>query len=336
MKLPNGFGSVYKLSGKRRNPWVARKTAGWKDNGQPVYKFIGYYPTRKDALTALSDYNQDPWNINHITFSEVYDKWSEEYFDKIDQRNQKSYKRAFDRCGTVHNIPLVDVRLDQMQSIVDGSGLNKPTLKKIKSLTNHLYNYGVKHEIVTKEKKDVMSYLDLSKAGNPNQIERIPFTKDEIKILWEHESDIPLFLIYTGLRIGEFYDLKWENVHLQDRYFDVIKSKTTAGIRSVPIHNKLIHILERHKGSEYVFTNISGGHFTDHVFRDVYWNRIMESLDMDHKPHDTRHTCVSLLTEAKVDERIIKSIVGHKGSGVTEIVYTHIGMDAKLEAINKI
>jgi integrase len=223
-----------------------------------------------------------------------------------------------------------------MQSIVDGSGLNKPTLKKIKSLTNHLYNYAVKHEIVTKEKKDVMSYLDLSKAENPNQIERIPFTKDEIKILWEHESDIPLFLIYTGLRIGEFYDLKWENVHLQNRYFDVIKSKTTAGIRSVPIHDKLIPILERHKGSEYVFTNMSGGHFTDHVFRDVYWNRIMESLDMDHKPHDTRHTCVSLLTEAKVDERIIKSIVGHKGSGVTEQVYTHIGMDAKLEAINKI
>ena len=277
MKLPNGFGSVYKLSGKRRNPWVARKTSGWKDNGQPVYKFIGYYPTRKDALTALSDYNEDPWNINHITFAEVYDKWSEEYFDKIDQRNQKSYKRAFDRCGTVHNIPLVDIKLDQMQSIVDRSGLNKPTLKKIKSLTNHLYDYGVKHEIVTKEKKDVMSYLDLSKAGNPNQIERIPFTKDEIEILWKNESDIPLFLIYTGLRIGEFYDLKWEHVHLQEKYFDVVKSKTTAGIRTVPIHNKLIPILERHKGSEYVFTNMSGGHFTDHVFRNVYWNRIMES-----------------------------------------------------------
>lgn len=26
MKLPNGFGSVYKLSGNRRNPYVAKKT----------------------------------------------------------------------------------------------------------------------------------------------------------------------------------------------------------------------------------------------------------------------------------------------------------------------
>ena len=30
MKLPNGFGTVYKLSGNRRNPYVAKKTKGWE------------------------------------------------------------------------------------------------------------------------------------------------------------------------------------------------------------------------------------------------------------------------------------------------------------------
>lgn len=29
MKLPNGYESVHKLSGNRRNPWRARKTIGW-------------------------------------------------------------------------------------------------------------------------------------------------------------------------------------------------------------------------------------------------------------------------------------------------------------------
>lgn len=28
MKLPNGYGSVVKLSGKRRKPWMVRKTTG--------------------------------------------------------------------------------------------------------------------------------------------------------------------------------------------------------------------------------------------------------------------------------------------------------------------
>ena len=29
MKLPNGYGSVVKLSGKRRKPYQVRKTVGW-------------------------------------------------------------------------------------------------------------------------------------------------------------------------------------------------------------------------------------------------------------------------------------------------------------------
>ena len=29
MKLPNGYGSVVKLSGKRRKPYQVRKTIGW-------------------------------------------------------------------------------------------------------------------------------------------------------------------------------------------------------------------------------------------------------------------------------------------------------------------
>ena len=61
-----------------------------------------------------------------------------------------------------------------------------------------------------------------------------------------------------------------------------------------------------------------------------------EPVYKGHRPHDTRHTCISLLTEAGVDERIIKKIVGHKGQGVTQIVYTHVDLPYKLEAINLI
>ena len=62
----------------------------------------------------------------------------------------------------------------------------------------------------------------------------------------------------------------------------------------------------------------------------------MEQMNLKHRAHDTRHTCVSLLTEEGVDERIIKKIVGHNGQGVTETVYTHLELPIKLEAINKI
>ena len=107
MRLPNSFGSVYKLSGNRRNPWVARKTTGWtfdevKKKSYPIYQFIGYYPTRKEALTALTEFNRDPYDLHHntITFIEVYERWSELNFPKVSQSNVNGYKASFNSCGT--------------------------------------------------------------------------------------------------------------------------------------------------------------------------------------------------------------------------------------------
>ena len=62
----------------------------------------------------------------------------------------------------------------------------------------------------------------------------------------------------------------------------------------------------------------------------------MDQLNMTHLPHDARHTCVSMLTNAGVDERMIKKIVGHAGQSVTENVYTHLEMPEKLKALNLI
>ena len=42
MKNPNGYGSVVKLSGRRRNPFAVRKTIGFNEKGHPIYKTIGY------------------------------------------------------------------------------------------------------------------------------------------------------------------------------------------------------------------------------------------------------------------------------------------------------
>ena len=63
----------------------------------------------------------------------------------------------------------------------------------------------------------------------------------------------------------------------------------------------------------------------------------MELIGSTHKPHDTRHTCISMMTEKEVSLTLIKKIVGHSGAmSLTEKVYTHVNVQELLEAINKI
>lgn len=83
MKLPNGYGSVVKMSGKRRKPYMVRKTIGWhldKEKGRQIQDFIiiGYAETRAEGLKMLAEYNQNPYDVDtaKVTFAEVYERWS--------------------------------------------------------------------------------------------------------------------------------------------------------------------------------------------------------------------------------------------------------------------
>lgn len=67
MKLPNGYGSVVKLSGKRRKPYIVRKTVGWhydKEKDKQVQEMItiGYTATKAEGLLMLADYNNNPFD----------------------------------------------------------------------------------------------------------------------------------------------------------------------------------------------------------------------------------------------------------------------------------
>ena len=41
MKLPNGYGSVTKLTGNRRRPYMVRITTGFTDEGRQLMKILG-------------------------------------------------------------------------------------------------------------------------------------------------------------------------------------------------------------------------------------------------------------------------------------------------------
>lgn len=350
MRLPNGYGSVVKLSGKRRKPYVVRKTAGWKydekkDKQVQVYTIIGYTETKAEGLQMLAEYNKNPFDVksSKVTFQDVYQKWSESKFPTISDSNVKGYTTSYKVCGTLYNMAFRDIRLMHLQNVVDTCGKNYPTLRKLQVLFNQLYAYAMQNDICN---KDYSEYVDIAKYKdrNPNKQDRDKFTKEQVARFWELKDDkyyqIVLMLIYTGVRISELLDLKKENIHLDERYFDVIESKSDAGIRKVPIADKVMPFFEawyNDTDCEYLLNTPDGKHFVYRNYYDSYFTPLMENLGYTQTPHWCRHTCISMLEAANVNETIIKKIVGHKGKmSLTEKVYTHFDVEELLEAINKI
>lgn len=362
MKLPNGFGNISKLPGNRRNPWRARKTAGWEVNENNLtvkqkYITVGYYPTRQAALQALAEFNANPFEIKpSITFAEVYDKWSEKKFEEISRSNVNGYQASYKLCSKIYDVKFVDLKLSHLQGVVNSCGKNYPTLKKLRILFNQLFDYAVQNEIISKD-KHIVEYL---KIGTPTKSDKhYRFTDDEIGTLWKWSDkneyvQLMLMLIYSGVRPGELFSLKKSNVNLEEKSFWIEKGKTENAARKVPIHQRTLPFFEywiRKNDSEYLITQLNGVNFrfdTNHgQYTDTYWKPLLADMGIlqytnekgetrEHTPDDTRHTFTTMWKEKRLDEAMRRKIQGHSGKGIGEMVYTHFEFEKLREELNKV
>lgn len=345
MRLPNGYGSVTKLSGKRRNPYRVRITTGWEPNektksGKQLYLTIGYAKSRAEGLAMLAEYHKNPYTIeaSTVTFNELYEKYSAEKFAKAGKSTILGYTAAYKLSSSLYDLKFIDIRKAHMQAVIDNCERGHGTRKKIKVLFNQLYKYAMENDITN---KDYSVYVDI--GPNDSESKRKPFSQDEIDLLFKNEErlefiDTVLIMIYTGLRISELLELETKNVDLQER---IMRGgmKTEAGKnRVIPINKKILPYIERRmaEGNEYLISNHKQAQMSYWTYTGVHWNRIMGQLEMEHLPHDCRHTFATLMDNAGANKLSIKRIIGHASKDITDKVYTHKDISELKKAIDLI
>lgn len=338
MKLPNGYGSTYKLKGKRRKPWIAKVTTGWdldvdKGTCKPIWGILGYFETRQEALQVLADYNQDPYDINSskVTFAELYERWSKEHFKDISESRQRGCKSAFSKCTLLHKMKFKDIKAAHLEAVVDNCDVGQATKQHIKTLFNQLYKYALKHDVVKKDYSSLMNPVGKYKREKTIEI----FTEDEIANLWNNldmeNVDVILIGIYSGWRPSELTELETANIDFENGTM-LGGIKTDNGIdRFVPIHPDIMPLLQaRMKTARNTLFNMNYEQYR------YSYSKIMKKLGMQHKPHETRHTFISKAKEVGMDEYCLKLIVGHAIDDLTERVYTHRQIEQLKSEMDKI
>jgi integrase len=352
MKLPNGYGSVCKLCGKRRKPWVARITDsyGTNEDGKGVQKrrVLGYFENKKDALQCLADYNTNPYSIDvqAITFKEIYDKWAErklvekdkDHPNGISKSNINGYKASYKSCEDLYDMKFVDIKTAHLQSIMDSCDKGHGTRRKLKVLFGQLYSYAMQNDVIN---KNYAEFVDVGEKEDTEEIHK-KFTSDEIKTLWDNINrmdylDTILIMIYTGLRPGELVKIENKDINIKERYMRG-GIKTTAGKnRIIPINKKILPLIEsRMSEHKYFLLNHENKQMSYYNYRAEKFSKIMEQLKMDHLPHDGRHTFASLMDSAGANKLCIKRIMGHSSQDITDKVYTHKDIDELIQNVDLI
>lgn len=306
------------MSGNRRRPWVIRE--GQSGRQKP----IGYAATREEGLILLAQYNKSPWDIEteKITLQELYELWLEKRAVKLGKGNQSSLKSAYRHCASLSKLRYNQIKSYQMQDTIDSCGCGYSTQGAIKNLWGHLDRFAMELDVISKQCSTLLTSDPIPETSKQ------PFSDEEVNRLWENQNmpwvDSILFFLYTGFRISEMIDLKIENVDLEALTMTG-GTKTAAGKnRIVPIHSKIQSIVEKRvqvsKGG-FLF-EYNGKKLNESQYR-VFWGEIMEALQMDHTPHECRHTFRSRLDSAGANKVCIDRLMGHKSKGTGERVYTH-------------
>lgn len=325
MKKPNGYGTIKKLSGNRRRPYMFMVTKNGKQTP------VAYFETMMAAEIYQADYAKEHYAYtlpaHKMTFEELFYRWLPLYVQETEPAPSTvlNYYNSFHHCQSLYDKPVSDIRYRDCQAVLDKMKRNRlsySSLKKVRSLLSLLLKYAMECDMIGK------NYAILLRIGKNKPVRpHHPFTRQQINKIWACHlpgADMILILLYTGLRIGELLALDKKNVSLRNRLLKITKSKTVSGIRTVPIHSRILPLIQQRMSSPgaQLITDSAGKPYNYTRFTTI-WNRIMKQLQLKHTSHDCRHTVATLLDNADANENAKRRILGHAGGDITDRVYTH-------------
>lgn len=317
MRLPNSYGSISKLSGKRRKPYMVRKTVSMTFNEETMtykqkQKVIGYFATRAEAIKALADFNDCPVDFDYlnITLNQCYEKAKERFTES----RKRNYYAAYKYLEPIKDMPLRQIKGYMLQECVDKCKTTQQT--EIVTLCHKIYNYALERDYITK---------DASRSLHSNSVEttivRNVFTSDEIKYIEECDEWFKVVLaclIYSGMRASELRSLAPGDIDLDNLTINIRQAKNKTSVRKIPIHTHAEPFFRQFKDE-----GIKSYPKTQNGLNKA----IAKHFETEHHGHDTRHTFTTRMRECKCDPLILQKLLGHRPESITQRVYTHITMD---------
>lgn len=152
----------------------------------------------------------------------------------------------------------------------------------------------------------------------------------------DHLKPMVLLSLNTGMRRGEVFNLRWQEVNLQGKTLAVAgEGAKTSETRHIPLNAEALATLkawkEQGSGTGYVFPGAEGKPMTD---VKTAWLELLKNAGIvGFRWHDMRHDFASRLVMAGVPLNTVRDLLGHADIKMT-LRYAHLAPDSKASAVN--
>lgn len=298
----------------------------------------------------------------NTTFENYAETWLETY--KNGTIGYKAYS-SYVSVLKLHINPIIgtlkmsDIKRSHCAMIMSRlSGQSKSLALKVRMTLQQIFESAIDDDIVV---KNPARNLQLPEVTEGKRRSLTDFERQHIISTADHHRAglWVLIMLYCGLRPSEAIALNWSDVDLDNKFISVThsmwnqnKTKTTSGIRRVPIpdelYNKLIAAREN-TSRTFVFATEAGNSHNERSMRRL-WSSFIRDLDIDMgatlyrnkiivsvvandiTPYCLRHTYATDLQAAGVPLNVAKVLLGHSDIKVTADIYTHYTSQNEQEA----
>lgn len=294
------------------------------------------------------------WGIVHGTrklSANYFEPWKAQLdlSPKTNDQMAKDVGRLLVRFPTLEDITRRNAK--RWLGELAAEGLSTKTLQRNISFYRNFWKYLQRHDAVAEDVDpftNILQAVGTKKPSNGNG-SWLPLSPTNVVRLWEKAgtegdcqlADLIALAAFTGARIHELCAVKVTDIGGDS--FKIVDSKTTAGIREVPIHSSLVSVVGRLKSTSKDGYLLSGLTVDKYGKRSNALGKRFGRLKADmgftegHVFHSIRKTLTTLLEDMGVSENLAADIVGHEKPRITYGLYSGgASLATKRDAIEKV
>ena len=363
-RAKNGMGSIRK---RADGLWEGRYTA-------PDGRQRSVYASDSKALTAKLRATQahalaggcvEP---SKMTVGEWLDVWVETYKGDLAPSSRLAYDYAIKRivasCGAVKLRALRPVHVARLMQGLRDRGLSQSSQQTTLLVLGSALRQAVREKLIHESPADGVK--PPRKPPHPFSVIDRPDIPRFVETAYRTRYGPELvFLLLTGLRVGELRGLRWDDVDLQRGVISVRVQLGIVGgvyresrpkkdeLRDIVLPSEAVRILQAQRarqaedrlraGAEWIEDALSTGrvfrqrdgrhHSRDSIERAL--DHVSRDMGLRLTPHSLRHSHAVAALRAGADPKTVQHNLGHRSAAMTLDIYAAYTTDAGADGARK-